>query len=103
MRAAEGGARLLVEIEQYSEDGAMREALSLLTARLEAIPRVGEISEEELLYLRREAQICDAIGAGLRSLGANGSSAKHLAQKLRARGFGGDVAKEAVNEISAKA
>ena len=102
MRAAEGGARLLVEIEQKKGDALTRETISLLTARLGELPTVGEISEEELLHLRREAQICDAIGAGLRSLGANGCSARHLAQKLRARGFDADAAGEAVAEISEK-
>lgn len=102
MRAADGGAHLLVEIERKKGDEVTRETLSLLTARLGELPAIGEISEDALLHLRREAEICDAIGAGLRSLGANGCSAKHLAQKLRARGFAADVAGGAVEELSEK-
>lgn len=102
MRAADGGAHLLVEIEQKKGDEVTRETLSLLTARLGELPVIGEIGEDMLLDLRREAEICDAIGAGLRSLGANGCSARHLVQKLRARGFDADVAGEAVSELAEK-
>lgn len=102
MRAADGGARLLIEIEQKEGDAVTRETVALLTARLSELPTVGEIGEEELLHLRREAQICDAIGAGLRSLGANGCSARHLAQKLRMRGFDAETAGEAVAELAEK-
>lgn len=102
MRAADGGAHLLVEIEQRKGEEVIRETVALLTARLEGLPTVGEIGEEELLHLRREAEICDAIGAGMRSLGANGCSARYLAQKLRAKGFSADVAGEAVAELAEK-
>lgn len=102
MRAADGGARLLVEIEQKEGETLTRDTLSLLTARLDELPSVGVIDEAELFSLRREARICDAIGAGLRSLGANGCSARHLAQKLRARGFDAEIAGEAVAELAEK-
>ncbi|MBO5354759.1 MAG: RecX family transcriptional regulator [Clostridia bacterium] len=102
MRAADGGAQLVVEIEQRKGEEVIRETVALLTARLEGLPTVGEIGEEELLHLRREAEICDAIGAGMRSLGANGCSARYLAQKLRAKGFSADVAGEAVAELAEK-
>ena len=102
LRAAEGGARLLVEIEQVVGESTTRYTLSLLTARLCELPSVGEIDEAELSHLQREARVGDAIGAGLRSLGANGCSARHLVQKLRMRGFEGDVASEAVAELAEK-
>lgn len=102
LRAAEGGARLLVEIE-WTEEGALaRETLSLLSARLERVPALGEISSETVSELRREDRICAAIGTGLRMLGSNGCSAKHLAEKLRMRGFGPEIASEATSILSQK-
>ena len=102
MRAADGGAHLLIEIEVTEKGETTRETLALLSARLSRLPRVGEIDAGTLEHLRREAAVSEAIGAGLRSLGANGCSAKHLVQKLRVRGVDADIAAEAVAELSEK-
>ena len=102
LRAAEGGARLLVELEVAEGEECTRETLSLLAARLERLPAVGEISPETVLELRREDRICAALGAGLRMLGSNGCSARHLIQKLRMRGYDPEVAGEATAILSQK-
>lgn len=102
MRAAGGGARLLVEIEQVCLGELTRETLCLLSARLSRLPQIGEIGEQELSELRHEAKICEAIETGLRSLGASGCSVRHLVQKLRAKGFDADIAAEAVSELAEK-
>lgn len=102
LRAADGGAHLLVEVEVTCGEEHSRETLVLLSARLSHLPLVGEIDAASLQELRHEAQVCAAIGAGLRSLGASGCSAKHLAQKLRMRGCDGAVAAEAVAELAEK-
>ena len=102
LRAAIGGAHLLLQLEVTENGERSCESLALLSARLSRLPQVGEIDKDTLEELRREAAICAAIGAGLRSLGANGCSAKHLIQKLRMRGCDADVAAEAVAELSEK-
>ncbi len=102
LRAAEGGARLLVELETAEGEERTRETLSLLAARLEHLPAVGEISPETVLELRREDRICAALGAGLRMLGSNGCSARHLVEKLRMRGYDPEVAGEATAILSQK-
>ena len=102
VRAAEGGARLLVEIEARVGEARQKEVLSLLCARLTRLPQRGGISLEEVEELRREAAICAAIGAGLRALGASGSSRRHLIEKLRVRGYSHDVAAAAVEELAEK-
>lgn len=99
VRAADGGAHLLIEIAAC--DGA-RETLTLLTARVAHLPQVGAVSEEALAELRQEAEICAAIGAGLRCLGAGGSSKRRLVEKLRARGFDFATSSAATDELSAK-
>ena len=99
VRAADGGAHLLVEIA--CDDGT-RESLALMTARLSRMPQVGAVSEEALAELRQEAEICAAIGAGLRCLGAGGSSKRRLVEKLRARGFDFATSSAATEELAAK-
>ena len=100
VRAAEGGARLLVELVESGTGQA--EWLSLLCARLSHAPVKGPVSPETVCDIRREAAVCGAISAGLRALGAAGCSPRHLVQKLRARGIAADVAAEAVDELAQK-
>lgn len=100
VRAAEGGARLLVELVERETGEA--QWLSLLCARLSRLPQKGDVSPETVCDLRREAAVCDAISAGLRALSAVGCSPRHLIQKLRARGFDADAASEAVTELTEK-
>ena len=102
MRAADGGAHLLIEVETVTEQGKARESLALLSARLTHLPKIGPITEAELAELRREAEVCAAIGAGLRCLGAGGSSKRRLVEKLRLRGFDLETARTATEELAAK-
>lgn len=102
LRAADGGAQLLVDVEVTEAGECRRETLALLAARLERVPTVGEISPEALTQMHREDRICAALGAGLRMLGSNGSSVKHLVEKLHARGFDRDVSTEAVAILAEK-
>ena len=102
VRAVEGGTRLLVEIEVAKGAECTRETLSLLTARLTQIPRIGEIGEEELENLRHGAAVSAAVATGLRVLGACGCSKRHLMQKLRTRGVSLPVAAQAVEELAEK-
>ena len=102
LRAVDGGAQLLVEIEVTYAGVRQRETLCLLAARLERMPVVGEISPETVSEMRHEDRICAAIGAGLRMLGSNGCSAKYLVEKLRMRGFDSGVAAEAAQILAEK-
>ena len=102
LRAADGGARLFVEVETTTAEGSTRQTLSLLAARLSHLPQVGVISPETASELRHEDAVCAALGAGLRCLGSCACSAKHLTEKLRVRGYAADVAGEAVAELAAK-
>lgn len=100
VRAADGGARLLITLE--AGENAPRETLAVYAARLSHLPTVGEIGAAALSHLRRESAVCAALGIGLRSLAASGGSRVRLLQKLRARGIEEDAAEEAVRELAAR-
>jgi len=102
VRAVEGGARLLVELEWQECGECCHETLSLLSGRMTRLPEIGPVTPETVEDLRHKSQVCAAIGAGLRALGATGSSRRHLTQKLCARGFAYEIAKEAVEELAEK-
>ena len=70
MRAADGGARLLLVIRVESECGERDEALTVFTARLSATPRLGALTEEQYAFFAREAEMTKAMDAGLRFLAA---------------------------------
>ena len=102
VRAADGGARLLVVVESAEAGEVRKETLVVFSAHFNRLPAVGEIDEEMLCHLRREHALCAALDTGLRSLSAGGGSRTQLTQKLRARGVERDVAAEAVEELSAR-
>lgn len=102
VRAADGGARLVLGVESESVGEKSRETLSVLTARLSRMPQKGVIDEETLLLLRREHALCGAISMGLRSLSAGGGSHVQLRQKLCHKGVARDVADDAVTELCEK-
>ena len=101
VRAANGGAHLCLTLD-VGEVGAGKEEITLLSARLECLPRVGVITAQQLELLRREGEISTAITVGLRLLSACGTSRLHLVQKLRARGISAECAALAVEELAAK-
>ena len=102
VRAVEGGARLLVKLEASDGECCERETLSLLCARLSRLPRIGAVNSETVQELRHEAQICAAIEAGLRALGAAGASRRRLTEKLRVRGYDREIAATAVELLAEK-
>ena len=102
VRAADGGARLCLVVEMTDGEDTWREALTVFAARLDRVPTLGELDIETLALLRREDALATALAMGLRSLGAGGSSEQHLARKLRAKGVAGEVAREAVEELSSR-
>ena len=99
LRAADGGAQILLTLENGAGE---REQLAIFASRLPAIPQIGAVTDEELLVLRREAQITAAIVLGLRALTACGASRRHLTDKLRARGVRSEIASAAVEELAAR-
>lgn len=99
VRAADGGARLILQVE--SGEGC-RETLSVLTSRMPNVPKKGAIDAEMLLFLRREHALCAALQMGLRSLATGSSSRVQLRQKLCAKGVVSDVAEDAVALLCAK-
>ncbi len=100
MRAAAGGARLLLTVEIGEGDVRRTERLAILSARLERMPRVGALDEDTYARLLREAQVSQAIERGMRCLGAAGASRAALAAKLIRRGIAQDVAKQAAGELA---
>jgi SOS response regulatory protein OraA/RecX len=90
--AADGGAHLLLTLE----DGKERETLTLLTARLDTLPRPGALSPAELAFYREEAAVTAAVTAGMRILAAGTNSGRTLRQKLRQRGATAAAADAAV-------
>ena len=102
VRAADGGAHLLIDVEYLQNGEKQREHLALMTARLAHLPETGAITAEVFEKLRHEAEVCSAIGAGLRCLGAGGSSKRRLVEKLRLRGFDFDTASAATEALAEK-
>ena len=68
LRAAGGGARLLVDLETFEQGERKKETLTLFSARLSRLPKVGVIDAAKLEGLRREAQVGKALEAGMRIL-----------------------------------
>ena len=102
VRAADGGARLIVGVESEVAGEKKRETLSLFAARLQSVPQKGEIDADTLSFLRREHALCAALATGLRSLSANGGSRLQLRQKLCHKGVARDVAQDAVTALCEK-
>ena len=102
VRAAEGGARLVLTVESEAEGEKSRETLTVLTARFMRAPQKGEIDAQMLANLRREHALCAALQTGLRSLSASGSSRLQLRQKLCTKGVARDVAEDAVDALCEK-
>lgn len=78
----------------------MCENLTVFAARLDRVPPVGEISPEDYDFFCREAEFCEAVGIGMRSLGAGLESRARLLQKLRVRGVAPEVARAAAEELA---
>ena len=102
VRAAGGGARLILSVECETEGEKKRETLSVLTSRMKSVPQKGLCDEEALLFLRREHALCAALAIGLRALSCGGYSQLQLRQKLTLKGVARDVAQEAVQELCDK-
>jgi len=96
VRALDGGARVALSL-RGGEEG--EERLVLLSTRLSRLPCVGEITDEELCFYRREADVAAAIEIGMRALGLGACSRRTLLQKIRRHGIGGESAEEAVGEL----
>ena len=100
VRPACGGARVQVDVS-HSPDGG-RQTLSLLTAYLKKTPRVGVLDAEESAALLELAALSEASDAAMRMLSAAGCSKRRLIEKLRAKGFALSVARQVVDELSAR-
>ena len=102
VRAADGGARLILTLECETVGEKWRETLSVLTARMSRVPQTGEIDADVFALLRREHALCAALAMGLRSLSAGGGSCVQLRQKLCGKGVARDVAEDAVQTLCEK-
>ena len=102
VRAAEGGARLILQLESELGGEICRESLTVLTSRMKNVPQKGLCDEETLLFLRREHALCAALAMGLRSLASGGYSRLQLRQKLSLKGVARDVAQDAVQVLCEK-
>lgn len=100
LRAAGGGARLLVDLETLEQGERKKETLTLFSSRLARMPKVGLIDAAKLAYLRREAELGKALEAGMRILAFGRCSRKRLGEKLRARGFGHEAVEAAVSDLA---
>ncbi len=102
MRAADGGARLLLQIEIKGEAGTRNEMLCVFASRLSHIPRCGTLTEAEYAGLCEESELTKAMDIGLRLLGANGASHMQLVQRMRQRGVKSAIAEAAARELAAR-
>ena len=100
LRAADGGARLILQIEKTTAGETERENLTVFSARFSRAITPGELTEEEYERYRYEADYCVAVGVGMRSLGAGTESRARLLQKLKVRGIAPDIAREAAEELA---
>ena len=102
MRAADGGARLLLHIQISQGEQASREILTAFAARLPCVPQCGVLSECEYEGLVAEDQMTKALDMGLRLLGAGAVSQLRLIQKMQQRGVGKEIATAAAAELFAR-
>lgn len=102
MRAADGGARLLLHIKISQEDQVNREILTVFATRLPCVPQCGVLSECEYEGLVAEDQMTKALDMGLRLLGAGAVSQLRLIQKMQQRGVGKEIATAAAAELFAR-
>ncbi len=100
MRAADGGARLLLQVRVQSSGGSEAKTLSVFSARLPRTPRCGALTEQEYRWLCREAELTRAMDIGLRLLGANGASELQLVKKMQQRGVRCVTARAAVRLLA---
>ena len=102
MRAADGGARLLLHIKILQGEQVSREILTVFAARLPYVPQCGVLSECEYEGLVAEDQMTKALDMGLRLLGAGAVSQLRLIQKMQQRGVGKEIATAAAAELFAR-
>lgn len=100
LRAADGGARLILGIERTCGGETERETLTVFSARFSRAIGVGEITEEEYEHYLREAEYCEAVGVAMRSVGAGTESRARLLQKLKVRGIAPEAARAAADELA---
>ena len=101
VRAADGGARLLLHIQISQGEQANREILTAFAARLSHVPQCGALSECEYKDLVAEDQMTKALDMGLRLLGAGAVSQVRLIQKMQQRGVEKEIATAAAAELFA--
>ena len=102
VRAADGGAKLVLSVTIAEGGQTRKEELSVFASRFEKAPAAGEIDAETLAFLRREAALCAALEQGLRSLSAGSVSRVSLTRKLRAKGADKEIAEAAVAELDGR-
>ena len=102
VRAADGGARLILQLECDVGGEVSRESLTVLTTRMKNVPQKGLCDEEAVLFLRREHALCAALAIGIRSLASGGCSQLQLRHRLCQKGVARDVAEDTVRALCEK-
>ena len=99
VRAADSGARLILQLESDLDGEVCRESLTVLTSRMKSVPQKGIVDAETSALLHREHALCAALSIALHSLAAGGCSCLQLRRKLCAKGVARDVAEDAVRSL----
>ena len=99
LRAADGGARLVMNIEITTETGVEKLVLSPLVSRLDGLPQIGELTEAQLALYREESVFADALAKGYRYLSAADRSPAAMVQRLRAAGISPVQAGQVVEQM----
>ncbi|MBQ2773246.1 MAG: RecX family transcriptional regulator [Clostridia bacterium] len=102
VRAADGGARLLLHIKILQGEQVSREILTVFAARLPYVPQCGVLRGDEYERLVAESKMTGALDMGLRLLGAGAVSQLRLIQKMRQRGVEKEIAAAAAAELFAR-
>jgi SOS response regulatory protein OraA/RecX len=100
--ARDGGARLSFSVKLTEGGESTTQTLTVFSARVTHLPRVGPLTEEELEALILEDAYTKALDMGLRVLGASSLSRAQLMQKLFARGVGRALAAEVAADLWAR-
>ncbi|MBE6580716.1 MAG: hypothetical protein E7650_03760 [Ruminococcaceae bacterium] len=102
VRAADGGARLLLDVTRGEGEDKRRETLCVFAARLGYVPVCGTVSPDTYAEFVHEASVCEAVTLGLRLLSYSGVSRARLIEKMRVRGVSAATAREAADLLASE-
>lgn len=99
LRAADSGARLIMNIEITADTGVEKIMLSPMVSRLEGTPVPGPLTEQEFSFYQEESAFADALARGYRYLSAADLSPATVQKRLLAAGISQMTARHVVEQL----